>query len=670
MHKTLFKLIVFAVFSTLISCSHSTDFKNQESSFFKLQLIHFSDIDGNEDKALKNLDNFSAIMNGLKNNSDYPTIVVSSGDNIIQGPRFYAAEHAHVSEITKSNNPGSADIAILNRFGVMASAVGNHELDAGPEAFSGAISADNGPCRAKFPYLSCNMDFSKETAFFGSNTNVEIGNDCEKIENLAGKISKSAVIEIGGEKIGIVGASSPEFPNITSTGDIEVLPSNNYDIKELAQIIQACVDDLSKMQINKIILLSHMQQISIEKQLALLLENVDIIVAGGSNTLLADENDILFPDDKPKDTYPLVFTSPSDEPVLVVNVDADYKYLGRLIADFDSNGVILTSKLDPSLNGPIASTPENADYFSADPDLEILKIRNAVQDVIKSQYSNVLGYTDVFLEGRGIKVRTQETNLGNLTSNANLWYANLLSDSKVDISVKNGGGIRTEIGNVIVPPGSTSQEDVSLIPPPANEETGTKQGAVTEGHLRAVLKFDNGLVCFSVTAEELKDIMEHSVSASAEGEYPGQFPQIAGMRIVYDLNKSPRTSKGTGNRIVELAVLNEDFTSDKDLVVSNGEIAGDPNRKFRLVTIYFLAQGGNSYPFDSLSSPERTNLFQGEGLNNDVDFSKDPEKSSFAKTGGEQDAFAEYLMEFHGSPERAYNIEETDIDEDKIIKSY
>ncbi|MGE4519830.1 MAG: bifunctional UDP-sugar hydrolase/5'-nucleotidase [Desulfobacteraceae bacterium] len=669
MNKIFFKLTVFVFLSAFISCSHSNDLKNRETSYFRLQVLHFSDIDGNEDSALKNLDNFSAIINGLKNNSSYPTIVVSSGDNIIQGPRFYAAEHDRVREITKSNNPGSADISILNRFGVMASAVGNHELDAGPAAFADALSADNGPGRAEFPYLSCNMDFSRDPSF-GPGTNVEIGNDCERAENLGGKIAKSAVLEINGEKIGIVGASSPEFPNITSTGDIEVTPSSGRDIKELAQIIQTCVDDLSKMQINKIILLSHMQQISIEKQLASLLENVDIIVAGGSNTLLADENDILLPGDEPKDTYPLIFTSPSDQPVLVVNVDADYKYLGRLVADFDSKGAIIPSKLDSSLNGPIASNFQNADYFSAAPDPRILQIRDALQDVIKSRYSNVLGYTDVFLEGRGIKVRTQETNLGNLTSEANLWYANLLSDSKVDISVKNGGDIRTEIGNVVVPPGSTGPNDVTFIPPPANEENGTKQGAVTEGHLRAVLKFDNGLVCFSVTAEELKDIMEHSVSASGEGEYPGQFPQIAGMRIVYDLNKTPRTSKGTGGRIIELAVLNDDFTSDKDLVVSNGIITGDPDRRFRLVTIYFLAQGGNSYPFDLLLSPERTNLYEGEGLNEGVDFSKDPKKSSFAKTGGEQDAFAEYLLEFHGTPQSAYNVEETDIDGDRIIRIY
>ncbi|MDY0131755.1 MAG: bifunctional metallophosphatase/5'-nucleotidase [Desulforegulaceae bacterium] len=668
MKNKLFILYAIVTLAISVGCSSLSSNKNQAETAFTLQLLHFSDIDGNEDKALKNLDNFSSIINGIKNNSDYPTIIVSSGDNIIQGPRFYSAEHDKVSVLTNSNNPGSADMAILNRLGVMASAVGNHELDAGPEAFAGAISADNSSSKAWFPHLVCNMDFSKEP-FFGPGTDVEIEKSCQSIENLAGKLAKSTFIEINGEKIGIVGASSPEFPSITSTGKIEVFPSQGSDIKELAQIIQKYVDELSEKQINKIILLAHMQQISIEKELASLLKNVDIIVAGGSNTILADENDILLPGDEAKDSYPLLISSASNEPVLVVNVDADYKYLGRLVTDFNYKGIILTSKLDPDLNGPIASTNENTILFSGTPDQKIIEIRDAIQEVIKSQYSNVLGFTNVFLEGRNSKVRTGETNLGNLTSDANLWYANLLSDSHIDISVKNGGGIRTEIGNAIVPPGSTDPKDLTLTPPPENEEAGTKKGAISEGHLRAVLKFDNGLVSFSVTAKELKDIMEHSVSASGEGEYPGQFPQIAGMRIAYDLNKKPRTSKGTGNRIIELEVLNKDFTI-KDHLVSNGKIIGDPKRKFRLVTLSFLADGGNSYPFNLLSSPERINLFKGEGLNQGVDFSKDPQESSFAVTGGEQDAFAEYLKCFHGTPQKAYDIEVNDVNRARIIQIY
>ena len=45
-----------------------------------------------------------------------------SGDNILPGPRFYAAEQRPVRILTGSNEPGHADIALLNEMGVQASA--------------------------------------------------------------------------------------------------------------------------------------------------------------------------------------------------------------------------------------------------------------------------------------------------------------------------------------------------------------------------------------------------------------------------------------------------------------------------------------------------------------------------------------------------------------------
>ena len=69
----------------------------------------------------------------------------------------------------------------------------------------------------------------------------------------------------------------------------------------------------------------------------------------------------------------------------------------------------------------------------------------------------------------------------------------------------------------------------TLLPAP-NMEAGTEEGAVTEGHLRATLRFDNGLVTLNVTAAELKGLLEHGVSETAEGATPGKFPQLAGMK--------------------------------------------------------------------------------------------------------------------------------------------
>ena len=65
--------------------------------------------------------------------------------------------------------------------------------------------------------------------------------------------------------------------------------------------------------------------------------------------------------------------------------------------------------------------------------------------------SNVFGVSDVYLNGLRSSVRTEETNLGNLTADANLAIAKQ-TDPSVVISIKNGGGIRDDIGQLIVPP--------------------------------------------------------------------------------------------------------------------------------------------------------------------------------------------------------------------------
>ena len=98
-----------------------------------------------------------------------------------------------------------------------------------------------------------------------------------------------------------------------------------------------------------------MQRIDIEKALAEKLTGVDIIVAGGSNTLLADQTDRLRPGDAAADSYPLQYESAAGEPVLLVNTDADYRYLGRLVVEFDQDGEIIPSSVSPYVSGVYAT---------------------------------------------------------------------------------------------------------------------------------------------------------------------------------------------------------------------------------------------------------------------------------------------------------------------------
>ncbi len=636
---------------------------------YTLQLLHYADIDGNEETALSSVDEFSALVNAFSNDAKYSasTLVLSSGDNIIPGQRFYAAEQKAIRALTGSNEPGHFDIALMNAFNTKASALGNHELDASPKEFFDALRSEskNGVTfpGAHFPYLSANIDFSTDK--YAAKI---IGKDGADSAELAGKLAAYTTVVVNGEKIGIVGASTPLLDTITDIGDMTLYPEQGLDIPALAGKIQESVDALTASGVNKIIVLAHMQQISIEKQLARHLHDVDIIVAGGSNTRMGDANDALFTgDDRFVEDYPYMTATKDEKPIVVVNVDGDYKYLGRLVVDFDEKGELLLGNLDKKISGVWASIPANVKKVQGTPIAEVLTLQKTMQGIIKKQFGNVIGYTSVYLDGRRSHVRTQETNLGDLSADANLWYANRMAKEHVDISFKNGGGIRTEIGTAIVPPGTNDPSEIIYNAPKANKEAGTKDGAITEGHMRAVLRFDNGLVTLSLTAEELKMIFEHGVAGVAPGKTQGAFPQVAGMHLVFD------ASKDAGNRIVRLDIVDENGAV-KDRVIEDGKIKGDAKRRFRMVTLNFLANGGDGYPFDKLSDPQRRNLYEGTGYGEKEDYpdenlDKDPGKnSSFSKTGGEQDAIAEYLQAHHATAETAYANAETPRKKDIRIK--
>lgn len=620
-----------------------------ENSDFVLQLLHYADVDGDEEIALNSINQFATLVKHFQNDVLFGenTLTVNSGDIIIPGPRYNTAEESVIRAMTGSDEPGHIDIAFANAFGVDAAVVGNHELDQGPGELADAISSEEKDGvvfpGSHFPYLATNVDFSGESDF-------TVGTDGAETNTLGAQVAKYAIKTIKGQKIGIVGACSPTFPRITSVGNLAFTPGLDFTNEQLAAEIQTSVDALKSQGVNKIVLLAHMQQIAVEKALAELLTDVDIIVAGGSNTRMGDENDILFQTDTAFDeNYPYTATNANDEPVLVVNVDGDYKYLGRLVVGFDANGVIDLETLSTVYNGVY---PSNDNGVS---DLE-----DAVSDLIDEQFSNVIGYSSVFLDGRREQVRTQETNLGNMSADANLWYANLLSNETVDISIKNGGGIRAAMGQIVVAPDGTT----TLLP--------SADKTISEGHLRASFKFDNGLVRLTVTAAELKDLLEHGFAATADGATPGQFPQVGGMKIEYDASETARTTTGTGNRIQKLTITGADGTGN-DVVVLNGAIQGDASRTFNLVTLNFLAGGGDDYPFDELSTPNRINFYSGTGFGEDTDYpdgvlTNDPNlNDDFSYTGGEQDAIAEYMLSKHATEETAYNEAETTAENDTRI---
>jgi len=344
---------------------------------------------------------------------------------------------------------------------------------------------------------------------------------------------------------------------------------------------------------------------------------------------MADANDRLRAGDVAVETYPFFTTDADGNPVAIINTDANYKYVGRLVIDFDPSGVIIPSSVDPAVSGAYAAdslgveeawgTGNYAAAFATGSKGQLVKtLTDGINNVIIAKDGNLFGKTSVFLEGRRTFVRTEETNLGNLSADANLWMAKQY-DPATTISIKNGGGIRSVIGYV-----NAVGSNVVLEPPVANPTAGKLQGDISQLDIENSLRFNNQLSLLTLTANGLKAILEHGVRATAPGVTPGQFPQISGVRFSYDPTR-PQLS-----RIIS-AVIVDTAGQTIDTLVANGQVYGDTARNFRIVTLNFLAGGGDSYPFVALGS-------------NRVDLSTlppaGPGLAGFAVAGSEQDAFA------------------------------
>ncbi|MFT5666482.1 MAG: hypothetical protein ACI9DK_000667, partial [Vicingaceae bacterium] len=292
------------------------------STNYTLQILHASDLEGGV-KAITRAKYFAALVDTLE--GEYAnSITLSAGDNYIPGPFFNASgDRTTFRDNGTFNNvynrlynttaydglreaPGRADISIMNIIGFDASAMGNHEFDAGLDAIEQIIEEDfrspNGPAGdrwvgAQFPYLSSNLDFSLSgdlsnlySATLKENTDFISGPAQSTSGN--GSISKIAAatyISRGGEKIGVVGATTPIVTTISSTEEVTVTGPTTNDMVALAAEIQPWIDSLRTNQaINKIILVTHLQQLALEEALAGLVSGVDIIIAGGSDAILAN----------------------------------------------------------------------------------------------------------------------------------------------------------------------------------------------------------------------------------------------------------------------------------------------------------------------------------------------------------------------------------------------
>ena len=662
-----------------------------------------------------------------KFDNDYSTVVIGEGDSYIPGPWLVGGADPALNRIlhtgtftsaadTTATPFAQADVAIMNAFGTTVSALGNHEFDLGSPVLAAAIapaasSTVGNWAGADFPILTSNLNFAADSSLraFADSTlggsggpnppapppaafpapNAFRGAETSAIK---AKIAPYAIKTINGQKVGFVGATT--FDLLTKSSPNGTVPKDDAnsatdDLQEVAAYVQAAVDSLKAIGVNKIIMVDQLDTLQRNKDLAPLLTGVDVMVAGGGHERMGDATDtaIGFNGHDANfigDAYPIVTAGSDGKPTLIVTTDTEYSYLGRLVVDFDTNGELILGNLSPAINGAYPSTPTavEAAYNNGQTAPQIVAastiatkvktITDAINTVVVAKDSNIYGYTDVYMEGDRVFGRTQEVNLGDITADANAWKAKqalgLLPTSAV-FSLKNGGGIRASLGSV-APNGSK-------VPPLANPLTGKPSGAISQLDVENALRFDNRLMVFDTTPVGLLGILNYAAGlSSGPSSQSGGYPQVGNIRFSYEF------SRPAGQKVRSVSLVN-DYGAIVAKIVENGVVLATAPAAINVIALNFTANGGDGYPIkylDPLATPPNqipnpaTSNFRFL-LNNNTLSAAVPITSDFtaaavvpANSLGEQKAFSDYLAAFHPAPAQAYNQADTPVALDTRIQ--
>ena len=462
-------------------------------------------------------------------------LMLSSGDNFLPGPEF---------NVSIAGGVPFLDTVALDAIGYDAIVIGNHDFDFGPDTLADFISGFSRPV----PYLSANLDFSAEPRL---QSYVDTG-----------RIAGSVVIRERGERIGIVGATTPALPFISSPRRVVV--------SEVAPAVQGEIDALEARGVNKIIVVSHLQSVSEDLALASALRGVDIMIAGGGDELLANPGDLLIPGDEPSGPYPLWATGADGASIPVVTTSGNYKYVGRLAVGFDRKGRLV--RIDEAGSGPVrVAGGAQPDAVTPDPYLQSVVIEPVIAG-LEALAANTIGVSAVALDGRRTSVRTTETNQGNLIADALLWQARQLAPAfgvpTPDVALQNGGGIRND---AVLPAGEITELDTFSMLPFANFTS----------------------VIAGIPREQFKELLENAVSRVEFGD--GRFSQVAGFSFSWDPAGTAQRLNAAGQVVTPGTRVRSVTLDDGTTLIADGSVV--PGPALSIASIDFLARGGDQYPY-------------------------------------------------------------------------
>ena len=505
----------------------------QDNTAYTLTILHNNDGESkllhNPDRGFPGIARFVTAMRNLQEGATTDGVItVTAGDN------FLASKEWNVS--LERGAPFYDSIGLSGLYDAMA--VGNHDMDFGPEVAAEFFGGFDPPV----VFLSANLDVSAEPALVAM---VE-----------AGRLARSTIVDTGGDRVGVIGAITPMLGAISAP--------RNAVVSAVAEAVNAEVASLTEAGVNKIILISHLQQVDEDVEALASISGVDVAIGGGGDEMLRSDTSTCLPEEETAGPYPLEATDADGNTVPVITAPGGYRCIGELVVSFDADGNVV-SAAGRSVGVSLDETP--------DPDI-LASVEEPLAAAVAALDSNVLATTEVDLDGRRSQIRTRETNQGNLVADASLWVGTQRAEeygtATPDIAIQGGGGIRNDS---IIPAGSDLSESTTF----------------------DISPFNNVMVAFEMTRERLKEAME--VSYDCIPGTCGQYSQVAGMSLVIDIGMPARETDREGdcaNIGHEGARVRSIVLDDGTVIVEDGSVVpGDP---VVMTTVSWFAGGGDCFP--------------------------------------------------------------------------
>jgi 5'-nucleotidase len=412
-------------------------------------------------------------------------LILHAGDTV-QGTLYYTLFN------------GRADAAVLNAMGFDAITIGNHEFDRGDAWLADYID------QLDAPVISANIGLADGNV-------------------LTGKFSPYIIKQIGGKKIGIVGATIAGKTRQSSR------PSAEVSFYDEASSVQAAVDKLKAAGVGKIILLSHCGFHKV-RAMAPRISDIDVIVDGDSHSLLGNFGAYGLAG---SGDYPTMARNANDEKVCIVQAWAYGKALGELDVTFrgdalescggnthlilgetftrqDSQGRRYTVEGDElaAIRAEVAADKQ-LDIVAEDPRVAAIMAGYATR--VKALGRTVIGTAAEKLPHSRVPAHPHQgvnLALGSVMAPvvAKAFYE---QDPRADLCIQNAGGIRIGIA-----PGDISYDTAYTM-----------------------LPFSNTLFEIELYGREIKQVLEDALEHIAQGGSSGAFPYGYALRYAVDATR-------------------------------------------------------------------------------------------------------------------------------------